>query len=332
MIAPSVDRSSAPHINAAESDLLLVPTDKIDRNPDNPRIIFRPGELDQLLDSIKTYGVQVPISVYRQRRRFVLIDGERRWRCCAKLGITDIPALVQRKPSPLENLLLMFNIHALREQWDLLTIALKLNPIIELIRADTGKEPTERELATKTGLTRAVLRRCRYLLNLPVEYHDLILTELEKPKAQQRLTEDLFIEMERALKTVERAMPELIQDAHEKDRIRRVLIDKYEKDIIPNRVHFRKIARIARADRTVNADRADAERALERLFSNNQYSIEKAYDETVSELYEERDIVARIDSLVDRLRSFDRADLDDELRAHLRILIAEAQQILESAE
>src|ERR1051326_4929423 len=224
MIAPSVDRSSAPHINAAESDLLLVPTDKIDRNPDNPRIIFRPGELDQLLDSIKTYGVQVPISVYRQRRRFVLIDGERRWRCCAKLGITDIPALVQRKPSPLENLLLMFNIHALREQWDLLTIALKLNPIIELIRADTGKEPTERELATKTGLTRAVLRRCRYLLNLPVEYHDLILTELEKPKAQQRLTEDLFIEMERALKTVERAMPELIQDEHEKDRIRRAQI------------------------------------------------------------------------------------------------------------
>ena len=48
--------------------------------------------------------------------------------------------------------LLMFNIHALREQWDLLTVALKLPKIIDLLTKEAGKAPTEREISEKTGL------------------------------------------------------------------------------------------------------------------------------------------------------------------------------------
>src|SRR4051812_45569997 len=106
--------------------LKQVSVDKIDRNPDNPRVIFRPDELQSLTESIHQYGVQVPISVYKKGNRFVIIDGERRWRCSKKLNKSAIPAIVQDEPSKLDNLLLMFNIHALREQWDYFTIARKL--------------------------------------------------------------------------------------------------------------------------------------------------------------------------------------------------------------
>ena len=116
--------------DASEARLEQVRTNLIDRNPDNPRVVFRPGELEQLLESIRVHGVQVPISVYRAGHRYVLIDGERRWRCAVKLNKKTIPALVQEKPTPLENLLLMFNIHSLREQWDLLTISLKLPELV----------------------------------------------------------------------------------------------------------------------------------------------------------------------------------------------------------
>src|SRR5262245_61508066 len=98
-------------VGAEHANLEAIPIDRIDRNPDNPRIVFRPGELEDLLESIRVYGVQVPISVYREGRRYVLIDGERRWRCSLKLNKKTIPALVQEKPTPLQNLLLMFNIH-----------------------------------------------------------------------------------------------------------------------------------------------------------------------------------------------------------------------------
>src|SRR5438105_3231311 len=116
-------------VSASSAKLRQIPVDLIDRNPDNPRIVFRSSDLDELQESIRTLGIQVPISVYREAGRYVLIDGERRWRCALKLNLEEIPALVQSKPAPLENLLLMFNIHALREQWDLLTIALKLPKI-----------------------------------------------------------------------------------------------------------------------------------------------------------------------------------------------------------
>src|SRR6266571_6892115 len=134
------------HIDAENSELRQIPVDLIDRNPENPRLVFRQNELDELLESIRLYGVQVPISVYKDRKRFVLIDGERRWKCCLKLNKKTIPALVQEKPDPLTNLLLMFNIHALREQWDYLTIALKLPRVIKLLTKDLGKEPNEREI------------------------------------------------------------------------------------------------------------------------------------------------------------------------------------------
>src|ERR1041384_38610 len=152
--------------------------DKIRRNPDNPRIFFRDQELDALTASIKRYGIQVPITVYAERSHFVLIDGERRWRCATKLNLRSIPALVKPKPSPLENLLLMFNIHALREQWDYLTIARKLPNVIELFQAENDRDPTEIELSELTGLTRGQIRRCKFLLDLPDKYRRLLEKEL----------------------------------------------------------------------------------------------------------------------------------------------------------
>jgi ParB family transcriptional regulator, chromosome partitioning protein len=138
-------------IKAADAELKQVPVDLIDRNPDNPRIVFRPRELEDLLESIRRLGIQVPISVYRENKRYVLIDGERRWRCALKLNLKTVPALVQEKPDTLDNLLLMFNIHALREQWDLLTVSMKLPDVIALIQKREGRPPTEIQLASETG-------------------------------------------------------------------------------------------------------------------------------------------------------------------------------------
>lgn len=313
-------------IAASEAVLSQIRVELIDRNPENPRLMFRQREMEQLLDSIQTYGVQVPVSVYKSGKRYVLIDGERRWLCALRLNKRTIPALVQEAPSRLQNLLLMFNIHALREQWDLLTIAMKLAPIAELVEEQTGRKATERELAERTGLTRAVIRRCKYLLELPEEYRLMILDELVKPKQLQKLTEDFFIEMERALKTVQNRMPALIPEP-DKDRVRQTLIQKYKQNVIPNVVHFRQLAKIARAE-SVDADQKRAETVLEKLFKNNTYSIEKAFSESVSEAYLERDIETRIRALLDRLNEIESGDLDEDVREALAELQDRIGEIL----
>jgi ParB/RepB/Spo0J family partition protein len=309
---------------SAPSDLRQIPVDKIDRNPDNPRLIFRASDLAELQESIRLYGVQVPIAVYKEGSRYVLIDGERRWRCALKLAQPTIPALVQPRPSALDNILLMFNIHSLREQWDLLTIAMKLPRIVQLLRKELGTEPTERQLSEKTGLKRAVIRRCKLLIALPAHYRDEMLAELEKPKPAQKLTEDLFIELERALTTVERAMPEVIQN---RDAVRRVLLHKFKTDVISNRVLFRQVARIARADR-VGGDRKTAANELSKLFANNKYTIEDAYEKSVGGAYAERDLGTRVRGLLSALDNIDADELDEAIVEELEALQKRIADIL----
>jgi ParB family chromosome partitioning protein len=313
----------------ADSNLRDINIDLIDRNPENPRIVFRPGELSQLIESIRKLGVQVPISVYKEGRRFVLIDGERRWKSCIKLNKKSIPALVQDKPDQLTNLLLMFNIHALREQWDLLTIAMKLPRVIELLQTRLGRKPTEREISADTGLAQGVVRRCKLLIDLPKHHQQTILRELQKPKPQQKLTEDFFIEMERSLTTVERNLPDVVKH-YGRETIRQQLIAKYKNGTITNRVDFRQIAKIARAE-NVSADARKAEVALTKLFADNRYSIEQAFTDSVSAAYEERGLLSRISGLSDALKEAAPDSLDDDVLDSLKELNALIHWLLEAA-
>lgn len=283
------------------SQLKDIPIERIRRNPENPRLFFRSGELSSLMASIKRYGIQVPITVYKDGDNFTLIDGERRWRCADKLNLKKMPAMILPRPSPLDNLLLMFNIHALREQWDYLTIATKLPNVIELFVKERNYEPNEIELSDVTGLTRGQIRRCRLLLELPTKYRDLLLSELELPKHRQRLSEDYFIEMERALKTVQKRVPSAIS---EPDAVRDALIAKFRNRVIDNVTDFRKLSKIATSISNLGIKESQARKALQQIFnSKNDVSIDAVYAQHYELRYDERRIAQSIESIADYLES-----------------------------
>jgi ParB/RepB/Spo0J family partition protein len=307
-------------IDAGNAKLRQIPVEEIDRNPENPRIFFRQGELDTLQESIRQHGVQVPISVFQKGRQYILIDGERRWRCALKLNLETIPALVQPEPDPLTNVLLMFNIHALREQWDLLTIAMKLPNVIALLAVQLRKVPTEAEISSRTGLNRSVIRRCKLLMDLPTKYREMLTAELKKPKTQQKLSEDFFIEMERSLRTVERILPGIVQD---KNGVRDVLISKYKSEVIKDLVDLRYLPKIAKAEQ-VKFSLQKAEAALRKVFSPNSYSLQEAFEDTVAEAYSEKTLVSKLWAVIERLDEMTPDSLDEELS---KALIALRKQI-----
>jgi len=312
----------------SRKDLRLIQVDLIDPNPDNPRLVFRQSELEDLTASIRKLGVQVPISVYRKDGRYVLIDGERRWRCSRKLNLSKIPAIIQDEPDPLSNLLMMFNIHALREQWDLLTIAIKLPKIIKMIEQKSGVRPTESMVAEETGLSRGLIRRCKLLMDMPDRFKDLLMEELGKPVAQQKLSEDFFIEMEKALKSARNAMPMAIQDV---DEVRNVLLQKYRDGVIRNVLDLRKIPKIARASK-VDADPKQARAALKSLFTPNDVSVVDAFESSVAHAYAERDTLARVSKLSETLLSLEEDELDEHLKNALSSLAQSISRILEGEE
>src|SRR5258706_7602252 len=148
--------------------------DEIRKNPENPRLIFREEEMNDLLESIREVGVRVPISVYQDNQKYVLLDGERRWRCSKKLNLSAVPAIVQPKPTKLDNLLMMFNIHNVRVDWDIMPMALKLGDVRKMLESE-GKPATPKALAGLTGMKVAAVRRALELLDLPKRFQEMML-------------------------------------------------------------------------------------------------------------------------------------------------------------
>jgi ParB family chromosome partitioning protein len=298
--------------------------DDIRRNPENPRLFFRSEEMDTLLASIRRYGIQVPITVFKDRSHFTLIDGERRWRCARKLNLPRIPALVQPKPSPLTNLLLMFNIHALREQWDYLTIANKLPDVVRLYKAENGVSPNEIQLSEITGLTRGQIRRCRYLLDMPSRYRSMLSKELELPKQRQQISEDLFIEMERALKTVSKRIPDAVSDMN---TARDALIAKFRGKVITNVTDFRMLSKIATSISNLGVKEARARQTVAQILDpDNRVGIQELYAEHFELKYDEKKVIRNIESIADYLEAY--TDTDEIVGQDVRSLLVKLQKLI----
>lgn len=317
-------------VTRAPSKLQHIPPGNIERNPDNPRLIFRQEEMESLMVSIDTHGIQVPLTVYRDGNGYRLIDGERRWRCASKLNLRTIPALVQDKPTELENLLLMYNIHALREQWDYYTIASKLTRVIELFAREHSYEPNEIELSKETGLTRGQIRRCRLLLDLPEKFKEMLLKELNFPKSQQKLSEDLFIEMERSLKTITKRVPEYVEQL---DSIRDTLVNKFRDGTIKAVTDFRQLSKIATAVDNLGIDENAAKRSLNKIFdAQDQTGIREVYENTVKFEYDEKKAAHRVQSLtlfLDQIIETQRVkSLDDAFLREVRELYKRLKRLL----
>jgi ParB family transcriptional regulator, chromosome partitioning protein len=69
----------------------LVPIDKIDPNPDQPRTDI--GDLTELTASISEKGVLEPLLVKPTMGRWMIIAGERRWRAATAAGLTEVPCI-----------------------------------------------------------------------------------------------------------------------------------------------------------------------------------------------------------------------------------------------
>ena len=137
-------------------------TDDLEPNPHNPRRLFDPEPLNTLKESIAKVGILVPLTVYwsKSRKVWVILDGQRRWICAQNLRLKTVPANEVAEPSLVQNIVTMFQIHRLREDWELMPTALTLDILMSAL-----KERRDGRLAELTGLDRAVVVRCKKLLS-----------------------------------------------------------------------------------------------------------------------------------------------------------------------
>lgn len=288
-------------MDVAVARLQEVNPDRIHRNLDNPRLVFPEHEMNRLLISIQEVGIKVPLTVYQETDHFVILDGERRWRCSRKLNLPAVPVIVQERPGPLENILTMFNIHNVRSDWDLMSIARKLSDVIKLLEAD-GKSTKPADVAGLTGLTTTTVNRALELLKLPERYQHMLLKEAEKPRDKQEVTADVFVELMKGRRVIERHVPEVFEHVT-REQFVDAMVEKYIDGIETNLVDFRSISKIARAE-TTGTDRAIVAPTLVQLVRDREYRVKDAYHDTVEAAYTARDVSTRARGLVERLRKF----------------------------
>lgn len=272
--------------------------DTVRQNPDNPRLIFQEDEMNELLESIREGGIRVPISVYTDGTRYTLLDGERRWRCAKKLNLKLIPAIIQPKPTRLENLLMMFNIHNVRVDWDLMPMALKLGEVRQMLERE-HKDTSPKSLSAVTGVRLPTIHRALDLLDLPSKYQKMLLKEAEKPRSQQKIKADLFIEIYKSMHTVERHVPAVFEDVTKAQYVDS-MVAKYREGVVDNVVSFREVSKIARAD-LAGADKSKAAPTIVRLVTERQYAINEAFQDTVQAAYEQRDLLTKVRGLTEKL-------------------------------
>jgi ParB family chromosome partitioning protein len=143
---------------ATQNEVLL---SEISPNPRQPRTVFDEAALNELIASIKLFGIlQPPVVRKVAPNKYELVMGERRFRAAKAAGLKSIPVIIRQTPdNELLREALIENIHRS-----------ELNPLEEgaaYLQLLTDFGCTHEELALKLGRSRPLISNTIRLLNLP---------------------------------------------------------------------------------------------------------------------------------------------------------------------
>ena len=156
-------------VQSAEENapVTVLPLQKVEPNPLQPRKNFEPEALQALADSIAEHGIIQPLSVRKVGDYYQIIAGERRWRAARLAGLHEVPVCVldidDRKTMELA---LVENLQ--RED---------LNPIEEAEGFRTLMNEyglTQEQAAARVGKSRPAVANSLRLLSLDAELTELV--------------------------------------------------------------------------------------------------------------------------------------------------------------
>ena len=154
--------------SATVDDIQNINLSEIRSNPYQPRKTFNQEALQELAESIKTYGVFQPVIVKKSIKGYDLVAGERRVKASRMAGLETIPAIVKEfSDEMMREIALLENLQ--RENLTAIELAWAYKGIIDSLHI------TQEELATKIGKSRSNVTNTLGLLRLPNSVQNMIL-------------------------------------------------------------------------------------------------------------------------------------------------------------
>ncbi len=148
---------------------LHVPVDKLEPNPQQPRMDFRKEDLDSLADSIRQKGVIQPLIVRRKpgRDTYEIVAGERRWRAAQLAQLHEVPVVV-RDLTDTEVLEVAIIENIQRADLNAIEEALGFRQLM------TRFGHTQEKLAEALSKSRSHVANLLRLLTLPTDVQDMV--------------------------------------------------------------------------------------------------------------------------------------------------------------
>jgi ParB family transcriptional regulator, chromosome partitioning protein len=164
MTAPTSTAPSRWRGVVRSKDAVLVPTDRLVPDADQPREDFDDESLDRLAESMKSRGQLQPIRVRWDEGRdsYVIVCGERRWRAATRAGLPALSCVVMDGPlSPEDLLSLQLVENCLREDLKPVEQARAFRSLMDRNGWST------RRLASELSIAQTNVVRSLSLLDLP---------------------------------------------------------------------------------------------------------------------------------------------------------------------
>ncbi len=196
-LSPAIISLLNPDDAGRSQGVRVIPLDRIEPNPDQPRMEIDEAALEELAASIREHGILQPILVRPTGpARYQLVAGERRWRASRRAGLETIPALIDEIDD--DTALEISIIENLQRE--------DLSPLDEAVMFDRMVREhgySVRRLAQKLGKDKGYLENRLRLADAPDEIKQLVsvrkdtlshayeLLKVQDPRRRRRLAEQV---------------------------------------------------------------------------------------------------------------------------------------------
>ncbi len=301
-----------------QSEVHEIPIEKIRVNPLNPRKRYSELSEDELLASLDSKGVINPVIVYEENGLYVLLEGQRRFEGAKKLKFETIPARVlEREPTELENLSMMFHIHNVAEDWTEMAVTYTIKKIVDLI----GTRDV-RQISKITSLSEYKIKKYLRILRFPERVLEKFLES--EVKEHPDLDVDFLLEIYTPIQRIERVMPDVLK-RFPKEKIVEICIEKKRDGVIQKNKEFRDLGRVILNAKRGKLDINVAREKIVEFLENEETSIGEIYSDTSEAIDQAKDIMKVSLKLSEDIRNIDlrKVPLDDreELRKRLKRLM-----------
>lgn len=97
-----------------------------------PRKFFGLERMASLKDSVKKHGIISPLIVYKKDGKYMIEDGERRYRTAAELGLKEVPVQITTPKNAFSTMVEQFHIQEQHESWSAVEKAVAIMEIAEI--------------------------------------------------------------------------------------------------------------------------------------------------------------------------------------------------------